>query len=935
MTSTDETSWQLLFDIALSHGESLRLQKLSYAGLQTFLESAELVGPQTSVFPLLVERLWHEHSRLPPPAECIALFGSVPKDDGNHRYRVVGLEGFTDIMNVVSVRCYQTQKLSRLCNEKESSACDLKKAITLSSEDYVRLEKSVAYTANEYLKSFIFKNTIHPSSVVSIDPNLNDDVWTPNTKRLVQHIVEHLCLSVVIPLFTANSGAVHPGCMCREEFDRFVCDVFPRFTKWQRAAASAVFGYSGLHDLQRFLELSAIAVVESQSARAVDPPQTAADPPPGGATPLMPLSSLSLKFANTSLPLPMPSEASSFVAAPRPRLIGLDGFVDAMLMLSVVLFADERAFPRHRAITAKIWGAFVDYYCPAAARAKAQQPMTSAGLTTSPAALPDPLLTADKGGSLVPTLSQVYPMEVPVDCVSSLFLNGLWLRVDPAMCTSVKEADTVLEQQRAQSFVGASWPPPRLLRDPVKSKPVKKKKRRERQIGDSLDFPSDFSGAEDEEDEDEETGSEGSASAAGKGEAKESKTFLTGGGTAAQTDNGGADNKAGPSKAARKDVSAPLMKQAMTMFTDQFEKGRHTGGPTGGPHGCPTSASPESPWPSCHVFVDEEDVQCIQRGPNHVEALLPLCTWQGAVKLMKLRASIDVTSTPDGGAAHVTYTPFRYVQVSLRDATGERVFSSVEVVMKLNAAEQTVPAHLVTRLRDLFNEQVAAASPDGERLPLDGVVALVLAAGLAQPAAVEQAVRSAVSLALHDGDSFTFCQSLAVVAMLPCTRQLGGSAYTVPNLVNFLHLAFASHDDKGTEACSTEKAGQRCCIPVPYSGFIDVPFHAAFHCKEVTARESAEHKEALFRQLRTAREQLQRERQQVGQTRILPPFPVHLSTNPLFTRRLSDRNRDGGIGDCPAEQELKAVAKYLQDEFIQQHLVVRPFAMSQKGDFTV
>ncbi|EKF33610.1 hypothetical protein MOQ_002517 [Trypanosoma cruzi marinkellei] len=291
-----ECNWFLLFDIALSHGESIRQQRLRYCGLLTLLRSAGLFGPKTGVYQFLVESLWHFHGKpLRPNGNGDATKGDFPFHD-----LAVDFDGFLAIMNVICVRCYQTQRCSELLEEK----CPALDAIMLSAEDQVRLKESVMYTARRFFKPLINRCLVLKRTVISLNSMKNG--WTPYTNQFVIHVMASSARSIVLPLF--NLYAVD-GRIYRGAFEKMLDDVFPNFTPVQQIGARSIFDYSGFFGIHNLMEYS------------------------------------TLEFPNG-----------------RVAALEFDSFAEALLMLGVVAFSDEVHYEHHRPFTAKVWSVFEDYY---------------------------------------------------------------------------------------------------------------------------------------------------------------------------------------------------------------------------------------------------------------------------------------------------------------------------------------------------------------------------------------------------------------------------------------------------------------------------------------------------------------------------------------------------------------------------------------------
>ncbi|RNF16427.1 uncharacterized protein Tco025E_05193 [Trypanosoma conorhini] len=291
-----ECNWFLLFDIALSHGESLRQQRLRYCGLLTLLRSAGLLGPKTGVFQVLLESLWLLHGKPLRSSEE----GATTKRDIPIPDLTVDFDGFLAIMNVVCVRCYQTQRCAELLEE----AVPLLDAVRLSAEDQVQLKESVVYTGRRFFKPLISRCIVLKKSVVSLNSMKND--WTPYTNQFVVHVMAASAPTIVFPLFERYAEA---GRIYRAAFEKMVDDVFPNFTSLQRKSAVSVFDYRGFFGIHNLMQYSA------------------------------------LEFPNG-----------------RVAALELDSFAEALLMLGIVAYSDEVQYEHHRPLTAKVWSVFEDYY---------------------------------------------------------------------------------------------------------------------------------------------------------------------------------------------------------------------------------------------------------------------------------------------------------------------------------------------------------------------------------------------------------------------------------------------------------------------------------------------------------------------------------------------------------------------------------------------
>lgn len=253
--ATKETAcnWLLLFDIALSHGVSLRERRLRYCGFMTLLRSAGLLGPDTGVYQFLVEALWKLHGQ--PSLST----GSnvVERKDCTLHDLTVDFSGFLEIMNTVCVRCYQTRQCLQMINEE----CPLSEAILLSAEDKINLKESVTFTARHFFKPLINRCIVVKKMVVSLDPMKNN--WTPYTNQLVTHVIASSADSIIIPLFNryAKDGRIY-----RAAFEKMIADVFPDFTEFQKQSAASVFDYNGFFGINYLMERCTLDVNEARAS---------------------------------------------------------------------------------------------------------------------------------------------------------------------------------------------------------------------------------------------------------------------------------------------------------------------------------------------------------------------------------------------------------------------------------------------------------------------------------------------------------------------------------------------------------------------------------------------------------------------------------------------------------------------------------------------
>ncbi|CAC9540851.1 conserved hypothetical protein [Leishmania infantum JPCM5] len=393
MPSEDESSWRLLFGIALSHGELLRAGRLSHDGWMVFLSSAQLIGPATGVFPVLLDQLWqrqslsegarqagvNEHDPGPASVSSRAFSLSVGSSrmslisrdfqrSGNittapsssmprpssaaHEGESIGFSGFVDMMKVICVRIFQTQRFTRLReghgNFDEGEGESALRALRESAEDHVLLTESVKYTAATFLRPFISRCVIHASSQMRLHPARNG--WALHVNRLVAHVVGALLHTAILPLFRKYAVA---GRLSEAGYRAFIRDAFPVLDAVKETCAVAIFYHGGFPDIRPLVK---------------------------GLQPLA---------ASVS------PELATVVSEPT---LGFTDFIEAMLMLTVVVYSDEVRYPAQRPITAKVWSFFEEHVCGRALRGAA---MCS-----------DPYVTG-RYATVPPGLVAVYPAVAP------------------------------------------------------------------------------------------------------------------------------------------------------------------------------------------------------------------------------------------------------------------------------------------------------------------------------------------------------------------------------------------------------------------------------------------------------------------------------------------------------------------------------------------
>ncbi|CCW66445.1 unnamed protein product [Phytomonas sp. Hart1] len=639
-----ESSWRVLFNISLSHGEWIKLQKIAYKGFLTFLRSANLLNSQNGVSLLLVEQLWWKHRvmahplAIPMPNFLIhtSRTKSVTQEDyfknreEVYSHGLLNFEGFTDIMNVISVRCYQTRKCAHLHREVGES---LKDAIILSSEDCVGLEECVAYTAKHCLKFFIYRNLVHRSTKILLDPMQNE--WTIQTNHVVHHIVNNLQDTIIVPLFEYYSG--NSGEMNRSQFERFVKDAFPEFTEVQKSSAFSIF-YFNINRKERY--------------GWVDNSDT-----DGNSAPLV---------------------------------FGLDSFVDALLMLSVVAFSDESRFPHHLSITSKVWSAFESYLCPAMTKLSVSYRSKS---VIAPSMATDPLFL-DSAASAVAHVSCVFPTSIPVDDISSILIGGVNIMIDPAYI--VPEGS----QHYGIGTLATEANPNRQSGKPIFRRVVKLLKPLPASVlSDGKDTT--FSNIQDEiQDKMEEAVTKKSAVSSSSLQFPGVDFFIT------CTNSTFSDTKISPgtNHSGNKVLLKNINKKSL-VNTEEV----------------PSAGSVLSTNPPNHIsnlyspYLDDERCLCMKYARNRVEVLLHesvrnMRLFKLAIMYKKgenIRSDRRNTVSPSNQNRndYFQFTPIRQMSFSLRDTTGKRIFTSKTIVLKATSTRRPVPSPVLHILQEAFYQK--------------------------------------------------------------------------------------------------------------------------------------------------------------------------------------------------------------------------------------
>ncbi|CCW60750.1 unnamed protein product [Phytomonas sp. EM1] len=763
-----EYSWRVLFEITLSHGEWVRIQRIAYKGFLTFLRSANLLNSQNGVSLLLVEQLWWKHRVMMPPPEittpnlCMSTDSTktitqedyFKSRDEVYSHGLLNFEGFTDIMNVISVRCYQTWKCTQLHKEVGESLQD---AIILSSEDNIGLRECISYTAKHYLKSFISRNLVHRNTKMFLDPTRNE--WTIQTNRVVSHIVNNLQDTVIIPLFEYYSD--NSGEMNREQFERFVKFVFPEFTLVQKASALSIF-YCDVDHKERY------GWVENLSSDD-----------------------------NTA-----------------PLVFGIDSFVDALLMLSVIAFADESHFQHHLSITSKVWSTFERYLCPAITKLSLSNRLQS---VNAPSMAADPLFL-DRTALAVPYITHMFPTTILVDDISSILIGGINITIDPTYIIpegsqNDRHGALVKEENQKRS---SDKPIFRRVVELLKAPPV------------SVVF-----------DEEDLTLSKSRNEMKDKVEAAVDRKLAASNSSMSLPE---LDSFTARAWSALSDTKAIVKVNRNRRKGPQRSLSGMISNDTVGKHATSSFSSKNSVAHASKLYlpyIDDEPSFCREYAPNRVEVLLPESVRN--VRLFKLAVVYKEEGENDRNTrknsasrsypnrcGYFQFTPVRQLSFSLRHNTGEGILTSKTAVLKATSTCRPVPPAVLSSLREAFFQRAkpinigSGTLPRGEpcitmsdfediccslRLTPD----VTLAAAQCKTA-VKEAIHASFLLLekrLVDSDDdpmrhisqgawikvrLGFSQFMEAVAALGLHLQSFSSADSVSDLINFLLLALPTSD---------------------------------------------------------------------------------------------------------------------------------------------
>lgn len=726
-------NWSLLFDVALSHGDSLREQRLRYCGLMTLLRSAALLGPQTGVYQFLVDALWQLHGQPLLSAEgAVATKKSKALSD-----LAVDFEGFLEIMNVVCVRCYQTQRCTELLDENYPTS----DAILLSAEDQVKLKESVAFTTRHFFKPLINRCIVSKKMVVSLDSMKND--WTPYTNHFVAHVVASSADSIIFPLFGRYAEG---GRLYRAAFERMVSDVFPNFTEIQKKSAESVFSYSGFFGIHHLMEHCSLDIPEG-----------------------------------------------------RALALELDSFAEALLMLGVVAFSNELEYIHHRPITAKVWAVFENYYSK------------FVGVKM----IDDPTID-NRFAFVLPAISLVFPLSVPLDKVSSFIIGGWNLTVD-------KESENFLDVDQDD--------PPRILHCDVGRRDSDGKKTRRKS---KLRSPS----------------------------------------TAGMASKFFEEELCRPSPI-QNDLRIYGMRR-------------------------------------CSVYVDQHPATTCQRGPNRVEVVIPKHIWDISIHTTR------VYFVESGREGKLTLSPITKAVVSLRDPSGNEVYSSKDVTFEALPLEEKISELHVQELKAIFELHSTEGVMLTDQFDL-ACVDLCVAPLAAQLGGCASFLRLFWERRRDDGlsddenarsreSSLVFAEFVSAMATLLLCQV--GAGRCLSNISYLLAVAVSRASQKLPTLRDCKSSGDALLtpqlpsrLPSLHNARIDVPYTNALRRKDSSLRFHSG-VENLLTSVKDCRKSV----------KLLPSFPAEAKTVALVSQYDDD---EGGLRD-----KVKAASALLREAFLKKEMVV-------------
>lgn len=905
-TSKIEENWHLLFDIALGYGESLLMQKITYPGFITFLQSTDLLGVKHGVYLVLIEKLWKLHAVFLSNPRNQELFENeissgdyIPGTMRSPTYDfcrrevltlgVCGFEGFIDMMKVVCVRSWQCKMCTEYYVKYQET---LANSVLLSAEDMVSLQDSVKFVAHTVFKWFIPRNLICPNTRITLNPLQNS--WTPLTNDVIRHIVGSLVDSVLLPLFRRFSVR---GLMGQLHFSRFIDTFFPSFSGFQRAAASAVFSWKDFFDPYSLLQFSRVEV-----------------------------------------------DISEWKAG---NILSFAGFVEALLMLGIIAFADEEQFPHHRPITAKIWFTFENIYCPGVGKAVMPE---------------DPLFTG-KYKSIKPVISFVFPHVISWESVSSVLIGGLNLRP----YEGISPAD--VESGRVAAFVSSS----RLLLP--NSQKMNADYQTEGEASNSFPnedfmiFSPDVSTeqlvAEKAEEQHREShppisNDTGEISVSGKREKSRGRSTIS----------IHEEDKTFPMSEAKKDHQIGVSKVALKALNDKMEE-----------VGKKPSLHFDSPiygMRFCKVFVNDCCAQTIDHGSNHVEVLIPLSltrreNFRMSVYLEESVKCVDGRSGEEIPILQYAFLPVQRVSVSLRNEDGTFIYSCADVLLQSSKVYQVIPLELLSILQEGFLQAAVEDSLDeGGEVACGDLIKICTRLGLLHSGTAVVACQTAMktyfsvrkecdcsalgvqkhsasaSEEVHFPDFLCFQDFMGIIAQL-CI-QVSSISTGVPNVVGFISAGIASRrrvtlkeesllvvenrrsvdksdgesnssfsssendgldTEVGRDKISQNSEGREKLQTIPYNALIEVPYENALKKKSRSRIECADAAEFLLQNIRISGSQRLKRSKTI---RSLPPFPAKVVVPSIVSQY--EGNEVEGLAQGIHQVSLEIREEYMLEEIV-------------------
>lgn len=404
-----EREWELLFLVALSHGEQLASRQLRRYWLMKFIESLGFTPDKayrTGVTALYCELLWNRKSHLPRPGAQIteslpsntvtrsprtgkrggdgSMFDSMapttPRssspphqsqahapptqpDDSIRTYTPATLEASNDAAcnaETVSEVCTAvefTTIMMHLCVRCYQShrAQELlhrfneKVAITATAAETISFSDAIAFASRKYLAKAFEQSLVTTDSVLTINISRCDkSTLSPVAKQMIEHIFAATMDTILIPLFVR-------------------------------------FGKYGLLTVEQFIAFAEYAFT-------------------GKTAPHLPFVRAIFCQANALDTVSM--VANSGDKAPE---LEMDEFLDAVLLLGVLMFSDESQHPALRTVESKVW-AFMEHLAALLGVPMCATPYRDSDVCT-----------------FEPRLSLVHPAVLPVYMFTAFVVGGVQL----------------------------------------------------------------------------------------------------------------------------------------------------------------------------------------------------------------------------------------------------------------------------------------------------------------------------------------------------------------------------------------------------------------------------------------------------------------------------------------------------------------------------